>query len=93
LVGPTGGYLIAYPVAAYVAGFLSQRFPSLLGRWCAAVFGIGVLFVGGIAQLTILTGNIGRAVAMGVTPFLALDVVKAFVAALVARPRARSATD
>jgi biotin transport system substrate-specific component len=91
--GPTGGYLIAYPVAAYTAGFLAQRFPSLLGRLLAAVLGIAVLFVGGLAQLTILTGSFARAVALGMTPFAILDVVKAFAAALIARPRVRSAQD
>ena len=34
--GPTGGYLMAYPVAAAVAGMLAQRFPTLLGRWIAS---------------------------------------------------------
>jgi biotin transport system substrate-specific component len=89
--GPTGGYLIAYPVAAYTAGFLAQRFPSLLGRWLAAVLGIAVIFIGGLSQLTILTGSVGRAIALGMTPFAILDLVKAFVAALIARPRERSA--
>ena len=85
--GPTGGYLVAYPVAAFVAGYVAQRYPSLLGRWLAAVLGIATIFVGGLSQLTILTGSFGRAVALGVTPFAILDLVKAFIAALIARVR------
>src|SRR5207253_8713751 len=73
LLGPTGGYLFAYPVAAYVAGVLTQRTTTLLGRWVAAVLGIAVLFVGGLTQLTVLTGSVGRAIALGITPFAALD--------------------
>src|SRR6187551_3324110 len=38
--GPTGGYLIAYPAAAYVAGALARRLPSLVGRWTAATVGM-----------------------------------------------------
>ena len=91
-MGPTGGYLIAYPFGAYTAGFLAQRFPSLIGRWLAAVAGIAVVFVGGLAQLTILTGDVARAIALGITPFAVFDLLKAFVAALIARPRIRSAT-
>lgn len=87
---PTGGYLVAYPIAAYIAGVLAQRFPSLLGRWLAAVLGIAVIFVGGLAQLTILTGSVTRAVALGMTPFAILDLAKALGAALIARPRVRS---
>ena len=92
-VGPTGGYLLAYPAAAYVAGALALRMPSLRGRWLAACAGIAMLFVGGLGQLTILTGSVSRAVALGVTPFAALDVVKAFIAAAITRPIARSARD
>src|SRR5690349_24604059 len=49
--GPTGGYLIAYPAAAFVAGALARREPSLLRRWLAANAGGGVIPVGGAAQL------------------------------------------
>jgi biotin transport system substrate-specific component len=85
--GPTGGYLIAYPAAAFVAGSLGRRASSLTGRWIAAVIGIAVIFVGGIAQLTILTGSFGRAVQLGITPFAALDIVKAWVAAAISGTR------
>jgi len=93
LMGPTGGYLIAFPVAAFVAGFVAARKPTLLGRWVAAMLGMVVIFVGGLSQLTILTGSVRQAIALGITPFAALDVVKALVAALIARPRVRSAQD
>ena len=87
--GPTGGYLIAYPAAAFLAGVIANRFPTLLGRWAAAVAGIALLFLGGLAQLTIISGSVERAIALGITPFAALDVVKAFAAALIARPLIR----
>jgi len=93
LVGPTGGYLLAYPAAAYVAGVLTQRLPTLSGRWIAACAGVAVLFAGGLAQLTILTGSVTRAVALGITPFALLDVVKAFVAALLTKPQTPTSLD
>ena len=89
-LGPTGGYLIAFPAASFVAGFVAQRKTSLLGRWGAALLGMVVIFVGGIAQLAILSGSLPRAVALGVTPFAVLDIFKAFIASLIARPRVRS---
>jgi biotin transporter BioY len=63
--------------------------PSLAGRWVAATLGIAVLFVGGIAQLALLTGSLAQAVVAGVTPFAVFDLIKAFAAALIARPRSR----
>lgn len=91
-LGPTGGYLIAYPAAAFVAGALTRRASSLGLRWLAASAGVAVIFLGGIAQLAILSGSIGRAVALGVTPFAALDLVKAFVAAVISGPRSARRT-
>src|SRR5690242_15147007 len=85
--GPTGGYLLAYPVAAYVAGALNRRASTLFGRWGAGIAGIVVIFFGGLAQLTLLTGSVGRAVQLGITPFAALDIVKTFFAALISGSR------
>ena len=85
--GPTGGYLIAYPAAAWVAGTLGRRASGIGGRWLAAAAGIVVIFLGGIAQLAILSSSIGRALQLGVTPFAALDLVKAFIAAAISGPR------
>jgi biotin transport system substrate-specific component len=93
LFGPTGGYLIAYPAAAAAAGILAHRFPTFAGRWAAATLGIAVLYVGGLTQLTVITGNVGRAIVLGVTPFALLDLAKALVAALLTRPRVRSAKE
>lgn len=90
LLGPTGGYLIAFPFAAFAAGHVARRFPKLLGRWAAAMLGMVVIFVGGLTQLTILTGSAAQAIAFGVTPFAAFDILKALVAAVISRPRARS---
>ena len=86
-LGPTGGYLIAYPAAAFVAGTLASRARSLGGRWLAGVAGVVVIFLGGIAQLSLLDSSVVRAVELGVTPFAALDLVKAFIAAGISDPR------
>ena len=93
LLGPTGGYLIAFPFAAFAAGYVAQRFPRLAGRWAGAMLGMVVIFVGGITQLVIITGNVGQALALGITPFAAFDILKALVAAVVARPRNRAAAE
>jgi len=81
--GPTGGYLLAYPIAAFVAGTLSFRARSLLGRWVAALAGTTVLLLAGLAQLAFLSGGLSQALPLAVQPFVALDAVKALVAALL----------
>jgi biotin transport system substrate-specific component len=89
LVGPTGGYLLAYPAAAVVAGVFGWRPPGqapvgFARRVAAAAAGILVLYVGGVAQLGVLTGSLARAVELGVPPFVAFDALKAVVAAALA---------
>jgi biotin transport system substrate-specific component len=92
-VGPTGGYLLAYPAAAFVAGVGTRHARALAGRWLAAAAGMLVIYLGGIAQLTMLSGSVTRAVVLGVTPFAALDLIKAFVAAAMSgRRTARRST-
>ena len=82
-VGPTGGYLFAYPFAAFVAGWLARRSSSLLGRWVAALAGTSVLLLGGLIQLAVITGSVSQALPLAIHPFVPLDAVKALVAALL----------
>ena len=89
LLGPTGGYLLAYPVAAALAGRLGAGRPAFVTRAAAAVAGIAVIYLGGLAQLAVLSGSVATAALLGALPFAAADVVKAFVAAAVSRPRGR----
>jgi biotin transport system substrate-specific component len=81
--GPTGGYLIAYPFAAFVAGALARRTASFFGRWLAALAGSAVLLLGGLAQLAIISGSLTHALPLAIHPFVALDAVKALLAALL----------
>ncbi len=86
LLGPTGGYLLAYPVAAAVVGWLgSARLPAgspaRLLLACAA--GMVVIHLGGSAQLAILTGDVATAARYGLVPFLTGDLLKIGLATLV----------
>lgn len=87
LLGPTGGYLIAYPAAAALAGWLARGGASWTRRAVAALAGMALLYAGGLAQLAVLTGSLETAALLGAAPFAAADVVKALVAAALA-PRA-----
>jgi biotin transport system substrate-specific component len=87
LIGPTGGYLIAYPLAAFVTGRLAER--GWDRRYLTAVLamaaGLGVVFAGGVLWLAFFAApapvGLSRAVAMGFLPFVAADAVKLLIAA------------
>jgi biotin transport system substrate-specific component len=85
--GPTGGYLIAYPIAAWIAGTVAGKQSTYFRRFLAGCAGIAMIFVGGIAQLTIINQSLTRAIDLGITPFIPLDAVKALIAAAIATPR------
>ncbi len=87
--GPTGGYLIGFPLAAWLVGTLYERgLDAGYGRRFLAVFvGTAVVFVTGAGWLAFgLHLGLGKAVALGVVPFLVGDVAKCLVAAGL-RPR------
>ena len=92
LLGPTGGYLLAYPVAAAVAGWLGAGRERFATRLVAAVAGILVLYIGGLSQLVIITGSFAAATVIGVLPFAAADLVKAIVAAALSGRRSGTAS-
>jgi len=87
LLGPTGGYLLAYPAAAAVAGWLGAGRERFATRLVAAICGILVLYLGGLAQLTIFMGSLSAAAVFGVLPFVAADLLKAIVAAALSGRR------
>lgn len=85
-LGPTAGYLISFPIAAAVVGFLAgdgvQRGRSFL----AAIAGVAIIYAFGAAWLGVtLHLAPSQAIALGVTPFLLIDLGKAILATLVAR--------
>jgi biotin transport system substrate-specific component len=91
LIGPTGGYLMAYPVAAFVAGYLAERgfdrryLTSVVAMFAglAIIFTSGVLWLGLFARTLTGSAPVGMqsALATGLYPFILPDVVKVIMAA------------
>lgn len=83
VLGPTGGYLLAFPAAAALTGKLSGA-PLRLGRvLLACALGMVVIHAGGTAQLAILGGDPAFALRAGFVPFLTGDLLKVGIAAAV----------
>ncbi len=85
LLGPTGGFLMAYPVAAFVAGYLyehsSGRFAwAALSSLAAEV----VIFAGGLSWLAVYTHSVAMAIKFGFYWFVFAEVIKILMAAAVA---------
>ncbi len=83
LLGPTGGYLIAYPVVAFLAGWIWEHSRGGFARAVAASAGAEiVLFAGGVSWLMVMAHvSFMQAAAFGLYPFLFAEVIKVMAAA------------
>jgi len=93
LLGPTGGYLLAYPAAAFVAGYLAER--GFDRRYATSVLamlaGLVLIYLCGVAWLGIFARvasgsasiGLGPAFVTGLAPFILPDLIKLVVAAAI----------
>lgn len=91
LLGPTGGYLLAYPLAAFLVGHLAER--GFDRRYATSVLamlaGLIVVYTAGASMLALVTRTAGvsifvslqNAFLAGVAPFIVADVMKILLAA------------
>lgn len=89
-LGPTGGYLIGFVLAAVLVGFLTERRGGQRpGRLVVIMLaGSAVIYLPGVIWLYVWLGgsmSLGSLMAMGVVPFLGGDVVKSLLAVGAAR--------
>jgi biotin transport system substrate-specific component len=84
LLGPTGGYLLAFPLAAAVAGRACGHRQGLLasGGWLIAA--LAMIHAGGLSWLWILGGS-DLARSVGVMTFLLGDVLKVMLVLAIVR--------
>ena len=89
LLGPTGGFLLSYPFAAYLTGRLAER--GLDRRYLTAVIamaaGLAVVFTFGVTWLAFFAQpaplGLGAALRTGLYPFVPADVYKILIAATI----------
>ncbi len=82
LLGPTGGYLLAFPVAAWVAGAFADRSRGTVGISLGAIFGLMVIHLGGLAWLAAVSGR-EAAATVGLAPFFVGDLLKVALVTLI----------
>jgi biotin transport system substrate-specific component len=77
LLGPSGGYLLAFPAAAAVTGFLVRKHSSLLVSFLAMFAGLFVIFTSGTFHLyAVYFHDIRAAISSGFLIFSWWDLLK-----------------
>lgn len=83
MMGPTGGYLLGFFVAAVVLGALAERgwTRGILTTVAAMVLGNAIIYLCGVSWLANMIGS-EKAIQLGLLPFLYGDALKLIIAAL-----------
>ena len=87
-VGPTGGFLISFPIMAFIIGYAVDHRSAFKGAFVIGLIaGTVVNYIVGIAMFCILTQS---SVAVGFTacvlPFIPTAIIKAILASLIGFP-------
>ena len=84
--GPTGGYLMAFPIAAYLAGFFSKRQENISNYILGTFLAISVVYLLGWFRLGLfMGGDFKKAFIVGVAPFVLIDLGKGALSILIAK--------
>ncbi|MBP1691133.1 MAG: biotin transporter substrate-specific component [Bacteroidetes bacterium] len=83
ILGPTGGYLIAFPIAAALVGFLVSRRRSLPWTVLAMAAGLVVIFLLGAVQLSLYVKDFPTAMSSGFLLFSWWDLLKLGAASMI----------
>lgn len=84
IFGPTGGYLLSYPIAAFLIGYLTERRSSQTYLWntLALLAGLAVIYILGVWQLrSVLKLDLAKAISIGCIPYIGFDLIKVALAA------------
>ena len=92
LIGPTGGFLMAYPFVAFLAGYIFERgTKSFLRAAVAGLLAEILLFAGGLTGLYLYTHSLAKSAYFGLYWFIAAEIIKVMLAAAVATRWRRNA--
>ncbi|WP_064091762.1 biotin transporter BioY [Rossellomorea aquimaris] len=88
LFGPSGGYILSWPIAAFVIGLLVDRYKGKLKLWNMILFnvigGIVIVYLGGITYLSIVMDLSWVEAAVPALAYIPGDAIKAVVAGSIA---------
>jgi biotin transport system substrate-specific component len=88
LVGPSGGYILSWPIAAFVIGYLVEKYWNHLRFWNMMTFhiigGIGIVYLCGITFLSLVSELTWTKSAISALAYIPGDLIKAGLSSAIA---------
>jgi biotin transport system substrate-specific component len=86
ILGPSGGYIISFPIIVLITGLFIEKKPGIQVKGMALLMtaGTAILYAAGTAWLAaVLKVSLHKALWLGVIPFIPFDIVKIAAAAVI----------
>lgn len=81
ILGPTGGFLLSFPIIALMVGYASEKYKNKIVLLLTMVLALIVSYIIGTLQFSIITNmSFIKSIMACVVPFVFLDLVKIFLA-------------
>ena len=77
LLGPTGGFILSFPIIAFIVGYFCEKFKSTLVIMFGMIFSLLISYIMGTFQFCLVTNtDFIKGIIVCVVPFIFLDIVK-----------------
>lgn len=84
ILGPTGGFLISYPIIAFIIGKVTEKNHNIMMIILGLFISLLICYTFGVLQLSFITKmSLQKAIMVGAAPYVLLDTAKVIAAYLV----------
>lgn len=84
ILGPTGGFILSFPIMAFIIGSFVERKQSFFNTFISLIISLLICYIIGTLQLSfIMKLDIEKALSLAVIPFIPLDIAKILAAAVL----------
>ncbi|WP_455537766.1 biotin transporter BioY [Terrisporobacter sp.] len=84
IVGYSGGFIISFPLVAFIIGFISERTNNTILVFLSTILGLIVNYTTGTLMFSTVTGSsISASLAACVIPFVFIDLLKGLIATVI----------
>ena len=86
ILGPTGGFILSFPIIAFVVGYFSEKFKSTRGIIFGMICSLLISYIIGTLQFCLVTNSdVVKGITICVVPFIIVDIIKLIFATVVGR--------